>query len=320
MPSRLVRLLLPLRCRGHGSDQGSGQRMDMLSGIRVAMLLLTMATMVFVLTHILLYSDSLSPVAVERGGGGEADYGFVDRKQHTGSTVRLFQRVCRADRRSLVRLIRVDTNESPSISSIIRDNPHLQPGGKYVPTGCRSQQKVAIIIPYRDRWQHLRLLLKHLHPMLQHQMVDYRIFVVEQAGQNIFNKGLIMNIAFDVATKLEDFDCFVYHDVDLIPESELNLYMCNSQARHLSPGVDQMRYVLMYNRLAGGVLALRRSQNIQVNGFSNIYWGWGAEDDDMSRRIWIRAVDNETAQSHRTLQNDQSSEKRGGDKQDGSAE
>lgn len=41
----------------------------------------------------------------------------------------------------------------------------------------------------------------------------------------------------------------------------------------------------MYNKLVGGVLALNLEQLKQTNGYSNLYWGWGAEDDDMSMRI-----------------------------------
>ena len=32
-------------------------------------------------------------------------------------------------------------------------------------------------------------------------------------------------------------------------------------------------------------MALRREHYEQINGVSNEFWGWGAEDDDMRRRI-----------------------------------
>lgn len=41
---------------------------------------------------------------------------------------------------------------------------------------------------------------------------------------------------------------------------------------------------LPYNYLVGGVFAISKDHLIQVNGYSNLYWGWGAEDDDMSHR------------------------------------
>ena len=40
----------------------------------------------------------------------------------------------------------------------------------------------------------------------------------------------------------------------------------------------------MYDLLVGGVLNLRKDHLLAVNGYSNEYWGWGAEDDDMSYR------------------------------------
>jgi len=56
-------------------------------------------------------------------------------------------------------------------------------GGRWKPTGCRARQRVAIIVPYRDREQHLQLFLRHMHPVLQRQMLEYRIFVVEQVSR-----------------------------------------------------------------------------------------------------------------------------------------
>ena len=41
---------------------------------------------------------------------------------------------------------------------------------------------------------------------------------------------------------------------------------------------------LPYNALVGGVFSIRREHFQMVNGYSNLYWGWGAEDDDMYNR------------------------------------
>lgn len=41
---------------------------------------------------------------------------------------------------------------------------------------------------------------------------------------------------------------------------------------------------LAYQMLVGGVLNMRMEHYQLVNGYSNMYWGWGAEDDDMAYR------------------------------------
>ena len=44
-------------------------------------------------------------------------------------------------------------------------------------------------------------------------------------------------------------------------------------------------YRLAYEELVGGVLNMRTEHFQRVNGYSNLYWGWGAEDDDMAYRF-----------------------------------
>ena len=56
-------------------------------------------------------------------------------------------------------------------------------GGRWAPASCVARQKLAIIIPFRDRDQHLLTMLSVLHPMLQKQLIDYTIFVVEQVWE-----------------------------------------------------------------------------------------------------------------------------------------
>ncbi|XP_014298004.1 beta-1,4-N-acetylgalactosaminyltransferase bre-4-like [Microplitis mediator] len=178
----------------------------------------------------------------------------------------------------------------PELSVIEMKLTDVKPGGKGSPENCKPRYKVAIIIPYRDRPQHLQTLLYNLHPMLLKQQIDYQIFIVEQEGNGPFNRAMLMNVGYVEALKEKTFDCFIFHDVDLLPEDDRNLYTCPEQPRHMSVAVDKFKYRLPYADLFGGVSAMSRGQFRLVNGFSNMFWGWGGEDDDMANRIKAKGL------------------------------
>ena len=96
---------------------------------------------------------------------------------------------------------------------------------------------------------------------------------------------MIINVGFTEAMKDFQWDCFIFHDVDLLPEDDRNLYNCPEKPRHMSVAVDKFNYKLPYKEIFGGVVAISTNVFRELNGFSNLFWGWGGEDDDMAVRI-----------------------------------
>ena len=102
-------------------------------------------------------------------------------------------------------------------------------------------------------------------------------------------------------------------------ENGHNIYQCQDQPVQLCPFIDKVRdqrtilrrlyrlgifqnfrankltnicrtlhkfnYKDHYGTEFGGVTMLTPDQYIKANGYSNLYWGWGKEDDDMNFRI-----------------------------------
>lgn len=46
----------------------------------------------------------------------------------------------------------------------------------------------------------------------------------------------------------------------------------------------------MYATYFGGVSAMTTDQYKAINGFSNEFWGWGGEDDDLYNRVKYRKM------------------------------
>ncbi len=57
----------------------------------------------------------------------------------------------------------------------------VRDGGKYEPAECQSRNRIAIVVPYRNRADHLAVFLRYMHPFLQRQQLSYIIIVVEQS-------------------------------------------------------------------------------------------------------------------------------------------
>ena len=97
---------------------------------------------------------------------------------------------------------------------------------------------------------------------------------------------MLLNVGFAEALKDFNYSCAIFHDIDLLPMNKTNLYNCPTRLPlHMSARVSTFGYKLPYKTIFGGVTALTREHFELVNGYSNQYWGWGAEDDDMYNRI-----------------------------------
>lgn len=191
----------------------------------------------------------------------------------------------------LVGPVSVSFSPVPSLAEIVERNPRVESGGRYRPAGCEPRSRTAIIVPHRAREHHLRLLLYHLHPFLQRQQLAYGIYVIHQAGNGTFNRAKLLNVGVREALRDEEWDCLFLHDVDLLPENDHNLYVCDPRGpRHVAVAMNKFGYSLPYPQYFGGVSALTPDQYLKMNGFPNEYWGWGGEDDDIFNRISLTGM------------------------------
>ena len=175
--------------------------------------------------------------------------------------------------------------KAQTLSEMWKIAESLSPGGEFIPD-CHNPHHVAIIVPYRNRAEQLPVFLGHIHPFVVNQrIIHYRIYIVNQADEQEFNRASLMNVGFNEAYKDFDWTCLIFHDVDHLPEDTRNLYSCPDQPRVMAVAVDKWNYTMLYAHYFGGVVALRKEHFEKINGVSNKFWGWGGEDDDMRRRV-----------------------------------
>ncbi len=143
-----------------------------------------------------------------------------------------------------------------------------------------ATRHTAVVVPYRNRPDQLLIFIDYIHFFLQRKHnIHYTIYVVNQTDSHKFNRAMLMNIGFLEAMADFKWSCVVFH------ESDSNKYSCGDQPLHMSSHIDKFNYKLPYPTIFGGVTALRPDIFRKVNGYSNMFWGWGGEDDDMYNRV-----------------------------------
>jgi hypothetical protein len=137
-------------------------------------------------------------------------------------------------------------------------------------------EKLGIIVPYRNRYEHLQQFKKLIVEYLDSNSYDnYVIIIVNQDDAKLFNRGMLCNIGF-LESQKQKCDYIVIHDVDMIP-IDVD-YSYSSTPIHLA--TDNIPFESYF----GGMTLFPSNTFKEINGFSNLYWGWGFEDDDLRYR------------------------------------
>ena len=143
--------------------------------------------------------------------------------------------------------------------------------------------KLGVIVPYRDREEHLIIFKKHITEYLNKQNILFELIIVEQTNDKPFNRGKLLNIGFIEAERL-GCDYVVFHDVDMLPIDVDYSYSPDvlQLANNFISDTDYTKEI--YDGYFGGVTMFPIDSFKKVNGYPNDFWGWGFEDDELLRR------------------------------------
>jgi hypothetical protein len=146
--------------------------------------------------------------------------------------------------------------------------------------------KLGICIPYRNRKNHLEQLIPKLSEHLNKQGINHKFYVGHQVDDKLFNRGAMKNIAAHYAFE-DGCDYIAWHDVDMIPHEESDYSYPEETPIHIATKLSKYQYGLGYDQYFGGVVLFNKEQVNRTNGYSNDYWDWGQEDDDLFWRCYF---------------------------------
>lgn len=149
--------------------------------------------------------------------------------------------------------------------------------------------KLGIIVPYRDRPQQLFDFKLHISSYLTKQNINYELIIVEQKDDKGFNRGKLLNIGFKKARRLScTYVCF--HDVDMQPiKADYSPVDRPTQLANRFV-YDKDTHRTITDDYFGGVTLFPVLQFEDINGYSNEYWGWGFEDNDLLARCREKGI------------------------------
>jgi hypothetical protein len=141
--------------------------------------------------------------------------------------------------------------------------------------------KLAFIVPYRDRKEHLIFFSVYMkHVLSDYDLKDYIIHFVHQKDSRPFNRGGMKNIGF-LAIKNKypnDYQniTFVFNDVDTVP--------CDKDVIQYETRLGVVKHFYGVQFALGGIFSIKGADFEKTNGFPN-FWAWGGEDNYMQHRV-----------------------------------
>jgi hypothetical protein len=110
-------------------------------------------------------------------------------------------------------------------------------------------------------------------------------------------KNIAAKFAFE-----DGCDYIAWHDVDMLPytkhlETLPDYSYPEETPTHIATRLSKYAYGIGYDQYFGGVVLFTKEQVERTNGYSNEYWDWGQEDDDLFWRCHLEGYS-----THRTIE------------------
>ena len=152
-----------------------------------------------------------------------------------------------------------------------------------------TKHKLGVVVPYRDRYEQLINFKSEISQYLGNKEIEFEVIVIEQDNGKIFNRGKLLNIGFTYAKKM-GCDYVVFHDLDMLPidvDYSYSNFPVHLATNFKSPPEFER---VIFDEYFGGVTLFPIDQFEKINGYSNEYWGWGFEDDDLLYRCKLNGL------------------------------
>lgn len=141
--------------------------------------------------------------------------------------------------------------------------------------------RIAILVPHRNRIESLKKLIARFETAsLDGNTVD--LYVLDQNNGDKFNKGLMLNIGFYLASK-RGYDRYLFHDVENLPDDDM--------LKHYFETLEvSVHYDVNHPDKIGGVDGFTEADYVAINGFPNTIAGKGGENEILYNRLAEKSI------------------------------
>jgi hypothetical protein len=133
-----------------------------------------------------------------------------------------------------------------------------------------TDKDLLIVVPYRDREQHLKTFLEKTPKYFNERNITYDILIAELDNIGDWNAGLTCNSLINFKKKSNYKYLFIHH-VDIYPIDGEWSYPENNE--------------IYFNVGDYGSCIMKMDDFLKVGGYRNGFWGWGAEDNDLNAKF-----------------------------------
>jgi len=149
----------------------------------------------------------------------------------------------------------------------------------------KLNKKIALIIGYNKNEytiNQLNIFYKKIFSFMLKLNVDFKIFIIHQPSDKKYNLGMLYNIGFKEATKL-NYDTFIFHSIEYIPEKSMKKYYLMYPKNPIKLSFNIKDYI--FQDYFVPIIMINSQDFIKLNGYPNNIIDWGGWDYELLLRL-----------------------------------